>query len=69
VVQGDAAVLFNDRALVPYGTHIHPTDDHFLPLFFAPSVSGWGGLNPIAVHYLSREAMYGMLPMDVFALG
>jgi aromatic ring-opening dioxygenase catalytic subunit (LigB family) len=52
VVQGDAAVLFNDRALVPYVTHVQLTDDHFSPLFFALGASNWGGPNPVAVHYL-----------------
>lgn len=69
VVQGERAALLNYRTLAPHATRAHPTDDHFLPLFFALGASGWGGHRPPAVHYLSREVMYGMLAMDSFALG
>jgi hypothetical protein len=37
--------------------------------FFALGAFGLGGPNPVAVHYLSREVMYGILAMDTFALG
>jgi hypothetical protein len=37
--------------------------------FFALGAFGWGGLNPVAVHYLSREVMCGMWAMGIFALG
>lgn len=66
---GDHAALLNYRALAPHAARAHPTEDHFLPLFFALGASGWGGPAPIAVHYLSTEVMYGMLAMDSFVLG
>jgi len=69
VQRGDRAALFNYRTLAPHAVRAHPTDDHFLPLFFALGASGWGGHSPVAVHYLSREVMYGMLAMDTFSLG
>jgi 4,5-DOPA dioxygenase extradiol len=40
-----------------------PTDEHFLPLFFALGAAPQG-----CTQYLSREVMYGMLAMDAFAL-
>jgi 4,5-DOPA dioxygenase extradiol len=69
VQHGDSAALLNYRALAPHAARAHPTEDHFLPLFFALGASSWGGQSPVAVHYLSREVMYGMLAMDTFALG
>jgi 4,5-DOPA dioxygenase extradiol len=69
VVRGDRAALLDYRTLAPHATRAHPTDDHFLPLFFALGASGWGDQPPVEVHYLSREVMYGMLAMDTFALG
>ena len=48
----------------PHAHRAHPTEDHFLPLFFALGAAG-----PDArPHYLSREVMYGMLAMDAFSL-
>lgn len=68
VQRGDSAALLNYRALAPHAARAHPAEDHFLPLFFALGASGWGGQSPVAVHYLSREVMYGMLAMDSFAV-
>ncbi len=68
VQRGDRAALLNYRALAPHAARAHPSEDHFLPLFFALGASGWGGPKPVGVHYLSREVMYGMLAMDSFAL-
>lgn len=47
----------------PHALRAHPTDEHFLPLYFA--LGAGAGSTP---HYLSREVMYGMLAMDAFAL-
>jgi 4,5-DOPA dioxygenase extradiol len=69
VQRGDSAALLNYRALALHAARAHPSDDHFLPLFFALGASGWGGARKVAVQYLSREVMYGMLAMDSFALG
>jgi 4,5-DOPA dioxygenase extradiol len=64
LVRGDTAALLDYRAQAPHAQRAHPTEDHFLPLFFALGAAG-GSLQP---QYLSREVMYGMLAMDSFAL-
>jgi 4,5-DOPA dioxygenase extradiol len=64
LVRGDTAALLNYRTQAPHALRAHPTEDHFLPMFFA---LGAAGESP-QPQYLSREVMYGMLAMDSFAL-
>lgn len=64
IERGDMPALLDYRQQAPHAVRAHPTEDHFLPLFFALGAAG-----PTArVQYLSREVMYGMLAMDSFAL-
>lgn len=69
VARGDRAALLNYRERAPHAQRAHPTEDHFLPLFFVLGAAGWGqeGATP-ALDYLSREILYGMLAMDALAL-
>ena len=62
--RGDLKALLNYRSLAPHAERAHPTDDHFLPLFFALGAAG----DDLHANYLSREVMYSMLAMDAFAL-
>ncbi|MEG3002713.1 MAG: hypothetical protein RR855_19415, partial [Comamonas sp.] len=48
----------------PQARRAHPTDEHFLPIFFALGAGGPGAV----ADYLSREVQYGMLAMDSLAL-
>jgi len=64
IAQGDLPSLLNYRTLAPHAERAHPTEDHFLPLFFALGAAG-DGARP---DYLSREVRYGMLAMDALAL-
>lgn len=64
VARGDLAALLDYRARAPHASRAHPTEDHFLPIFFALGAAGDGA----QARYLSREVMYGMLAMDAFAL-
>jgi len=66
VVAGDWESLFNYRTLAPHAHRAHPSEDHFLPLFFALGAAGDN--SKAQVHYLSREVLYGMLAMDSFYL-
>lgn len=68
VTRGDRTALLNYRELAPHARRAHPSEDHFLPLFFALGAAGWGGDEPVQADYLSREVMYGMLAMDAVAL-
>jgi 4,5-DOPA dioxygenase extradiol len=69
VMRGEKTTLLHYAELAPHALRAHPSDDHFLPIFFALGAAAWGGEPACAVDYLSREVMYGMLAMDAFALG
>ena len=64
LARGDLNALLNYRNLAPHAERAHPTEDHFLPLFFALGAAG----DDLHANYLSREMMYSMLAMDAFAL-
>jgi 4,5-DOPA dioxygenase extradiol len=61
---GDTEALLQYRTQAPGAVRAHPTEDHFLPLFFALGAAGTAA----RPDYLSREVLYGMLAMDAFAL-
>jgi 4,5-DOPA dioxygenase extradiol len=63
--RGDLKALLNYRSQAPHAARAHPTDDHFLPLFFALGAAQATICTP---NYLSREVMYSMLAMDAFSL-
>ncbi len=63
LTKGDTAALLNYAEQAPSAKRAHPSDDHFLPLFFAVGAAG-ANATP---HYLSREVMYSMLAMDSIA--
>lgn len=64
LARGDLAALLDYRRQAPHALRAHPTEDHFLPLFFALGAAG----DDLRANYLSREVMYSMLAMDAFAL-
>ena len=64
LARGDMAALLNYRTQAPHASRAHPTEDHFLPIFFALGAAG----DDLHANYLSREVMYSMLSMDAFAL-
>jgi len=64
LARGDVAALLDYRRQAPQAARAHPTEDHFLPLFFALGAAG----KDLHANYLSREVMYSMLAMDAFAL-
>ena len=67
--RGDLTTLLDYRQQAPHAQRAHPSDDHFLPLFFALGVAGFGQSGPpLAAGYVTREVMYGILAMDSFAL-
>jgi 4,5-DOPA dioxygenase extradiol len=61
---GDLDALLDYRQQAPHAHRAHPSEDHFLPLFFALGAAG----SEARPDYLSREVMYSMLAMDSFTL-
>lgn len=64
----DRDALLQYREQAPSAVRAHPSDDHFLPLFFALGAAGWGGPAQPTVDYLTREVQYSFLAMDSLAL-
>lgn len=64
----DAERLFDYRRQAPSAVRSHPTDEHFLPLFFALGAAGWGRSDGPQPHYLTREIQYSHLAMDSLVL-
>ncbi|KRC30627.1 class III extradiol ring-cleavage dioxygenase [Acidovorax sp. Root217] len=64
LARGDMQALLDYRSQAPHAARAHPTEDHFLPIFFALGAAG----DDLQAQYLSREVMYSMLSMDAFAL-
>ena len=62
----DLPAMLGYRTQAPAAAQAHPTDEHFLPLYFALGAAGWGRSEsaPVAVDYLSREVMHAHLAMD-----
>jgi len=63
LVAHDTTVLLDYLHQAPQASRAHPSDDHFLPLFFAVGAAG----AYTKANYLSREIMYNMLAMDAIA--
>jgi 4,5-DOPA dioxygenase extradiol len=68
VSRRDVAALLDYRRQAPGAQRAHPSEDHFLPLFFALGAAGWDEPDGPVPEYLSREVMHSMLAMDTFAL-
>jgi 4,5-DOPA dioxygenase extradiol len=64
MARGDMKALLNYRSQAPHAERAHPSEDHFLPIFFALGAAG----GDLRANYLSREVMYSMLSMDAFEL-
>lgn len=64
VAQGELAALLDYRAQAPHAARAHPSEDHFLPMFFTLGAGSEGA----RAKYISREVRYGILAMDAFAL-
>jgi 4,5-DOPA dioxygenase extradiol len=69
IQRGDLPALLDYRRQAPAAQRAHPSDDHFLPLFFALGAGGFGaGEVPVRAEYVTKEVMYGILAMDSFML-
>lgn len=68
VARSDVDALLDYRRQAPHAARAHPSEDHFLPLFFALGAGGWGRDAQVKPDYVSREVMYSMLAMDSFVL-
>ncbi len=68
LMRREVDALMDYRTQAPAAARAHPTDEHFVTLYFALGAAGWAqpGAAP-QVEYLSREVMYRYLAMDAIA--
>jgi 4,5-DOPA dioxygenase extradiol len=66
LVAGDLETLFNYRSLAPEAERAHPTDEHFLPLYFA---LGAAGADAGKVRRLAAGVSDDVISMDSFVFG
>lgn len=67
LLRGDLPALLDYRAQAPQAQRAHPTEEHFLPLFFALGAARFGAARAVSATYLSREVMHKRLAMDAIA--
>lgn len=65
---GDLDAMLDYRARAPEAERAHPTDEHFLPIYFALGAAGWGQTPEVVPQYISHEVVYSSLSMDAFSL-
>lgn len=63
----DLSAMLDYRVRAPGAVRAHPTDEHFLPIFFALGAAGWGPASDVMPQYISHEVIYGSLSMDAFS--
>lgn len=65
---GDLPAMLDYRARAPHAARAHPSDEHFLTIYFALGAAGWGQPEGPLPRYISREVLYTSLSMDSFFL-
>lgn len=66
IAEGDLGALLDYRSQAPSAVRAHPTDEHFLPLYFA---IGAAGEDWTTATRLDGGVTYGVLSMDSFVFG
>jgi 4,5-DOPA dioxygenase extradiol len=65
---GDLQAMLDYRVRAPESARVHPTDEHFVTIYFALGAAHWGQNLQVPVNYITREVMLGTLSMDAFSL-
>jgi 4,5-DOPA dioxygenase extradiol len=63
LVAGDVEALLDYRRQAPFAERAHPTDEHFLPLFFA---MGAAGADHTTAQRIDAGIDMGFLAMDIY---
>ncbi len=65
----DWPALLDYRAQAPFAVEMHPTDEHWLPFYFAAGVSTQGEAMPALGKRLHASVTHGHLAMDAYGFG
>lgn len=68
LIAGDLPALLDYRARAPHALRAHPSDEHFLPLYFALGAAGWGQPGGGQPRYITREVQFRSISMDSLSL-
>ena len=68
LMAGDLPALLDYRARAPHALRAHPSDEHFLPLYFALGAAGWGQPGGGQPRYITREVQLRSISMDSLSL-
>jgi len=68
LMQGDLDAMLDYRARAPHAERAHPTDEHFMPVYFALGAAGWGQPGASTPRYITRDVQFRSLSMDAFSL-
>jgi 4,5-DOPA dioxygenase extradiol len=60
--------MLDYRAQAPHAERAHPTDEHFLTIYFALGAAGWGQPGGAKPHYIGREVQFQTISMDALSL-
>lgn len=66
--RGDLQAMLDYRRRAPHAERAHPTDEHFLTVYFALGAAGWGQPGGPRPDYISHEVMFRSISMDAFCL-
>lgn len=65
----DWPALLDYRAQAPFAVEMHPTDEHWLPFYFAAGASTQGEAMPALSKRLHGSVTHGHLAMDAYGFG
>lgn len=68
LMRGDLDTMLDYRAQAPQAVRAHPTDEHFLTIYFALGAAHWGQPGGGTPAYITRDVQFRSLSMDAFGL-
>ncbi|MFM8692109.1 MAG: DODA-type extradiol aromatic ring-opening family dioxygenase [Limnohabitans sp.] len=68
LMAGDLEAMLDCRGQAPHAVRAHPSDEHFLTVYFALGAAGWGHNPQCRPQYITREVQMRSLSMDAFSL-
>lgn len=68
LMQGDLGAMLDYRKRAPHAARAHPTDEHFLTIYFALGAADWGQPGGSTPAYITRDVQFRSLSMDALGL-
>ena len=68
LMSGDLPAMMDYRNRAPHAARAHPTDEHFLTIYFALGAALWGQADSPRPQYITRDVQFRSISMDAFSL-